>query len=48
MPQRLVDLLERAHRLELLLAGVLLQVVKDSKHVGKPQGFDLELGIALI
>ena len=42
VPQGLVDLLEGAHRLELLLSGVLLQVVKDSKHVGKPQGFDLQ------
>ena len=42
MPQGLFDLLEGANRLELLLPGVLLQVVKDSKHVGKPQGFDLE------
>ena len=43
MPQGLFDLLEGANRLELLLPGVLLQVVKDSKHVGKPQGFDLKV-----
>lgn len=35
-------LLESADCLELLLSRILFQVVQDSKHVGKPQGFDLQ------
>ena len=36
MPQGLLHLFERTLRLELFFARILLQIVDDSKHVGKP------------